>query len=341
MLKGHQSWVFQTEPIITSTSTIVGPFEGKGPLAKDFDTIHEDTWIGQDSWEKAEKRLLEEALEKAIEKGGLEKDDIQFFFGGDLMSQLISSNFAARTLAVPFLGIFGACSTSMEGLALAGMLVDSGNAQTVLCASSSHNSAAEKQFRYPTEYGGQKPPTAQWTVTGAGAAIVQSSPNASVSTGLKISSATIGRIVDMGLSDPFNLGGAMAPAAVDTIEAHFRDLNCSFEDYDLIVTGDLGRVGYKIAYDLFHKHGWDIPEDTFRDCGMMMYGDHQPEVLAGGSGAACSTTVTYGHIFNRMKKGELKKVLIAATGALFSPISYQQKESIPCICHAVAIESLQ
>jgi stage V sporulation protein AD len=341
MLQGHQSWIFQSQPIISSTATVVGPFEGKGPLAEDFDLIHGDTWIGQNSWEKAEKRLLEDACEKAVEKAGLEKDNVQFFLGGDLMSQIISSNFAARTLAVPFLGIFGACSTSMEGLALASLLVDSGNAHTVMCATSSHNSAAEKQFRYPTEYGGQKPPTAQWTVTGAGAAIVQKPQKVkeSLKDGpqLKVTSATIGRIVDMGISDPFNMGAAMAPAAVDTLTAHFRDLNRSFEDYDLVVTGDLGHLGHKIAHDLMLEHGFTIPEGRYKDCGKIIYGN-DPIVLSGGSGCACSATVSYGHLFNQMKQGKLKRVLIAATGALLSPISYQQKESIPCICHAVSIE---
>lgn len=337
MLQGHQSWVFPTEPIISSSATVVGPFEGKGPLSNDFDLIHGDTWVGQDSWEKAEKKLLEDACETAIEKAGLEKEGIQFFLGGDLMSQLISSNFAARTLSLPFLGIFGACSTSMEGLALAALMVDSGNAETVLCGTSSHNSAAEKLFRYPTEYGGQKPPTAQWTVTGAGAAVIQSQQKAAGQSSLKVTSATIGRVVDMGISDPFNMGGAMAPAAVDTITAHFRDLNRSFEDYDLVVTGDLGHVGHEIAHDLLIKHGISIPKDRYQDCGKIIYGEN-PVVLAGGSGCACSAAVTYGHLLQRMRKGELKKILVAATGALLSPISYQQKESIPCICHAVSIE---
>lgn len=337
MLKGHQTWLFPNRPVIASAASVVGPFEGKGPLANDFDRIHGDTWIGQDSWEKAEKRLLEEACELAIEKAGLTKEDVQFFIGGDLLPQLISSSFAARTLSVPFLGVFGACSTSMESLALSALLVDSGNAQTVLCGTSSHNSTAEKTFRYPTEYGGQKPPTAQWSVTGAGACVIQKEGQNAADTGLVITAATIGRVVDMGLSDPFNMGAAMAPAAVDTIEAHFRDTRTSFADFDLVITGDLGRVGYGLAIDLMKKHGLDVPEDKFADCGILIYGDN-PTVLAGGSGAACSATVTYGHIFKRMMAGELNKVMVAATGALLSLISVQQKETIPCTCHAVVIE---
>lgn len=340
MQQGHQSWVFQSQPIIRSSAAVVGPFEGKGPLGDAFDLVHGEPRVGQDSWEKAEKRLLEDACEKAIAKAGLEKEAVQFYIGGDLMSQLISSNFAARTLSIPYLGIFGACSTSMEGLAIAAMMVDCGNASTVMCGTSSHNSSAEKQFRFPTEYGGQKPPTAQWTVTGAGAVIVQNDEKASALSNLRVTSATIGRVVDMGVSDPYNMGAAMAPAAVDTIMAHFRDCQVSFDDYDLIVTGDLGRVGHKIAHDLLEKQGFSVPKDKFKDCGIMIY-EESPHVLAGGSGAACSATVTYSHLMNELKKGTYKKILVAATGALLSPISVQQNETIPCICHAVCIERVE
>ncbi len=335
MLKGHQSWVFPSKPVILSTGTVVGPFEGKGPLAEDFDLIHGDLWVGQDSYEKAEKKMLEEACEIAVKKAGLQKQDIQFFLGGDLLNQIISCSFAARTMATPYLGLFGACSTSMEGLALGALLVESKAAKYLICGTASHNAAVEKQFRYPTEYGAQKPPTAQWTVTGAGMAVL--GPQGQ---GPRVTSATIGRVVDMGISDPFNMGSAMAPAAVDTLTAHFRDLGLSPSDYDLIATGDLGRVGHQIASDLLIKHNLEIPEEIFTDCGMLIYQPDQP-VMAGGSGCGCSAVVSYGHILNKMKKGELKKVLLIATGALLSPLSYQQKESIPCIAHAVAIEHIQ
>jgi stage V sporulation protein AD len=220
----------------------------------------------------------------------------------------------------------------MESLAMASLLIDSKSAKYVLAAASSHNIAAEKQFRYPTEYGAQKPPTAQWTVTGAGAGLI-----AEKGEGPKVTCATIGRVIDMGLTDPYNMGSAMAPAAVDTIEAHFRDLNIDPSYYDLIATGDLGTVGHSIASKLLDKHGLKIPPQIFTDCGMLIYKKDQP-VMAGGSGCGCSATVTYGHLLNRMKKGELRKILIIATGALLSPLSYQQKESIPCIAHAVSIE---
>lgn len=332
MLQGHQTWVFPNKPVILSTAAVGGPFEAQGPLAEDFDILHGDLWLGQDSYEKAEKKMLEEACEIAVKKAGLQKQDVQFFLGGDLMNQIVSSSFAARTLAVPYLGLFGACSTSMESLALGALIVDSQAGNYVICGTVSHNAAVEKQFRYPTEYGSQKPPTAQWTVTGAGVALLSTKGE-----GPWVTSATIGRVVDMGVTDPFNMGSAMAPAAADTITAHLRDLRIPPRDYDLIVTGDLGRVGHRIARDLLKKHGLEITAEKLTDCGLLIYSEEQP-VLAGGSGCGCSATVTYGHILNRLKRGELKKVLIVATGALLSPLSYQQKESIPCIAHAVSIE---
>lgn len=333
MRQGHQSWVFPLKPVIVGHAAIGGPFEAKGPLAEDFDILHGDLTIGQESWEKAEKVLLEEACSKAVEKAGLTKEQINFMLAGDLMNQIISASFSARTLSIPFLGIFGACSTAMEGLALAALMVNSQSADYVLAATSSHNGAAEKQYRYPTEYGSQKPPTAQWTVTGAGAAVV-----ARNGTGLRITGATIGHVVDMGLTDPFNMGAAMAPAALSTIESHFRDFQLPHDHYDLIVTGDLGRTGHAILSDLLPKHQMNIPLDRYVDCGKLIYGDN-PNVWSGGSGCGCIATVTYGHLLRRMKQGEWKRILLVATGALLSPLSFQQGESIPCIAHAVAVES--
>jgi stage V sporulation protein AD len=334
MLIGHQSWKFENRPIIRGAATVVGPFEGQGPLANDFDIIHGDLMLGQESWEKAEKTFLEEAAKLAIENAGLTKEQVNFYVGGDLMNQIISSSFAARTLAIPYLGVFGACSTSMESLAIAAMIVNSRSAKYVLASACSHNASVEKQFRYPTEYGSQKPPTAQFTVTGAGASIVSHEGK-----GLAVTSATIGRVIDMGLTDPFNMGAAMAPAAVDTIEAHFRDLQIEPEYYDLIVTGDLSKVGYEIANDLFEKHKFPIKQTEYRDCGMMIYNYEKQTVQSGASGCGCSAVVTYGHLLKRMRRGELKRILVVATGALLSPISFQQGESIPCVAHAVCIEN--
>lgn len=333
MLQGYQSWVFRNRPIIAATGTVVGPFEGQGPLAEDFDLVHGDLMLGQESWEKAEKTLLEEANKLAIENAGLTKEQINFYIGGDLMNQIISSSFSARTLSIPYIGVFGACSSSMESLALASLIIDSGSAKYALASACSHNASVEKQFRYPTEYGSQKPPTAQFTVTGAGSAVV-----AKEGKGPCITSATIGRVIDMGLTDPFNMGAAMAPAAVDTIEAHFRDLRIEPGHYDVIFTGDLAKLGYTLACELFEKHNIPIDQNKYFDCGMMIYDYEKQEVQSGASGCGCSAVVTYGHILKQLQKGDFNRILVVATGALLSPLSFQQGESIPCIAHAVAIE---
>ena len=304
-------------------------------MAEDFDILHDDLWMGQDSYEKAQRTLMEEAVQTAMEKGDLQKEDIEFLIAGDLINQITPTSFAARTVQIPYFGIFGACSTSMEGLALASFIVNYNGAKNIITGASSHNASTEKQFRYPTEYGGQKPPTAQWTVTGAGVALV------TTNTGQEnlpfTTSATIGKVVDMGLTDPFNMGGAMAPAAADTITAHFKDLQRDPSYYDLIVTGDLAKVGRDTVLELLETQGMKISQERLQDCGLMIYGKDQP-VQAGASGAGCSATVTYGHLLNQMKKGIYKKILVVATGALLSPLSFQQNESIPCIAHAVSIE---
>ncbi|WP_282935763.1 stage V sporulation protein AD [Paenibacillus sp. RC67] len=334
MLQGHQSWIFRNKPVIQATATVVGPDESQGPLVEEFDIVHGDLTLGQDSWEKAERKLMEEAGKLAIENAGLTKEQVQFYIGGDLMNQIISNTFAARTMSIPYIGIFGACSTSMEGLALASLVVDSGSAKYAMTGTCSHNCTSEKQFRYPTEYGSQKPPTAQYTVTGAGAAVLSRHGEGPVVTG-----ATIGRVVDMGIKDPFNMGAAMAPAAVDTMQAHFRDFRREPGYYDLIVTGDLASVGYEIACELLDKHKVPMNQTTYKDCGLMVFDVEKQAVMSGGSGCGCSAVVTYGHIMKKLRKGELKRVLVVATGALLSPLSFQQGESIPCIAHAVAIES--
>lgn len=283
MLQGHQSWVFNSKPVIIASSAVGGPFESRGPLAASFDILHSDMYLGQNSFEKAEKKLLEQACAIAIEKAGTKKEDIHFFLCGDLLNQIISSSFAARTLGIPFLGLYGACSSSMEGLSLAAQLIDSGAARIVLAATSSHNGASEKQYRYPTEYGSQKPPSAQWTVTGAGAAVV-----APQGDGPKVTAATIGRIVDMGISDPFNMGAAMAPAAVDTIQAHCKDLGRDPSYYDLIATGDPKQVKNILVlenalpaqfyYDvLYALGGKPIPVSLYTRCMGIMISPEEAE----------------------------------------------------------------
>ncbi|MUT66289.1 stage V sporulation protein AD [Paenibacillus sp. NEAU-GSW1] len=334
MLRGNQTWWFENRPVIIGAASVVGPDEGDGPLAADFDLVHPELDMQQKSWEKAERLLMEQASDFAIQNAGISKDQLQFYVGGDLLNQIISNSFAARSLGVPYLGMFGACSTSMETLAVASLMVNSRSANYALAGTCSHNCTAEKQFRYPTEYGSQKPPTAQYTVTGAGAAVV-----AQTGEGPVVECATVGKIVDLGITDPFNMGGAMAPAAVDTIQSHFNDTGRTPKDYDLIVTGDLAGVGHPIAKELLLRNGVPMDETVFGDCGLMIYDVNRQKVQAGGSGCGCSATVTYGHLLKRIARGELNRILVVATGALLSPISYQQGESIPCIAHAVAISS--
>jgi stage V sporulation protein AD len=320
--------------MIVATGVSGGPFEANGNLANDFDLLHEDLWMGMETYEQAHRVLVEESMKVALNKANVQKEQVQFFMAGDLINQITPTSFSARTMQIPYFGLFGACATSMEGLAMASFVINYQGAKYILTGASSHNAAVEKQFRYPTEYGGQKPPTAQWTVTGAGVALI--CPNDS-SVNPVTTSATIGKVIDMGLTDPFNMGGAMAPAAADTIIAHFRDLEIDPSYYDLIITGDLGRIGNESAFEVLQKSGLKIKRSQFQDCGLLIYKDDQP-VQSGASGAGCSATVLYGHLLNQLKQGVYKRILVVATGALLSPLTFQQNESIPCIAHAVAIE---
>ncbi|MDT3424896.1 stage V sporulation protein AD [Paenibacillus forsythiae] len=335
---GKQTWQFTSRPAILGASSVVGPEEGDGPLAADFDFVYDTLKMNENTWEKAERRMFEKAVRLALMKAEIKQEELEFFVGGDLMNQIISASFAAKKLGTPYLGVFGACSTSMESLAVASMIVDSGGAKYALAGTASHNCTVEKQFRYPTEYGSQRPPTAQYTVTGSGCAVI--TRNDGTQSGPFVTAATIGKVMDFDIKDPFNMGSAMAPAAADTIMAHFRDTGLSPGYYDLIATGDLASVGLPITQELLAKAGIPMEQTEFTDCGLMIYDrERQKFVIAGGSGCGCSATVTYGHILKRMKKGQLKRVLVVATGALLSPLSYQQGDSIPCIAHAVALES--
>jgi len=334
ILQGKRSWVFDKPPVIIAAGTVVGPDEGEGPLAADFDLVHPDLEMGQQTWEKSEKLLMEQAADIALQHAKLTKDRLSFFVGGDLMNQIISTTFAARTVGAPYIGVFGACSTSMETLAVASLMVGTGAAEYAMAGTCSHNCTVEKQFRYPTEYGSQKPPTAQYTVTGAGASIVARNGDGPV-----VTAATIGKVMDLGIKDPFNMGAAMAPAAVDTIQGHFQDTGREPGYYDLIVTGDLAGVGHPLASEMLKRNGVPMEQTKFQDCGLMIYDVEKQKVQAGGSGCACSAVVAYGHLLKRIRKGELRRILVVATGALLSPLSYQQGESIPCVAHAVAIEA--
>jgi stage V sporulation protein AD len=332
---GHQTFIFDQHPIVRSVATVVGPMEGAGPLARDFDIVHADMMLTEKSWEKAERKMLEEACTLAIENAELQKESVDFFIAGDLMNQLTSASFVAEKLAIPHIGVFGACSTSMASLALGALYIGSGVAQHVLTATCSHNATAEKQFRYPTEYGAQKPPTAQHTVTGAGAAVLSNIGDGE-GDAITIAAATIGRVIDMGITDPMNMGAAMAPAAVDTITAHLRDMRCNADAYDIIVTGDLAAVGHELACTLLHRHGIHDAAARLVDCGLLIFDRTAQEVQAGGSGCGCSAVVTFGHLFKRMLRGEWQRMLVVATGALLSPLTFQQGETIPSVAHAVA-----
>jgi stage V sporulation protein AD len=330
-LLGRQTWKFGNNIYLNTAGTAVGPMESDGPLGTYFDKTYSNLHCDQKNWELAERQLMEDAIHACLQKAQLKPEDINFLLAGDLLNQIVSANYTARGNRIPFLGIFGACSTSMESLALGAALVDGGYANRVIAAVSSHNATAERQFRYPTEYGGQKPDTATFTVTGAGAALVSKEIS-----DIKITSATVGKVVDLGITDPFDMGSAMAPAAADTIAAHFKEMKVSPDEYDLIATGDLSGVGAPIVKMLLKEQGYDI-SDNHRDCGLMVYRPDQ-EVFAGGSGCACSAVVTYGYILDEIRKGNLKKVFIVATGALLNPVMVQQKETIPTIAHGVVLE---
>lgn len=327
----RQTWQFTENVRIQSSSAVGGPKEAEGPLASFFDKTYDDLYAGQETWEKAEKQLMEDAVRYTLQKANKIESDVDLILAGDLLNQIITASFTAEQLNIPLMGMFGACSTSMLTLANAAALVNAGYSNYVVAACSSHNATAERQFRYPTEYGGQKPPYAQWTVTGAGAALVGIGGN-----GPRITHATMGKVVDMGIKDPFDMGAAMAPAAISTLIQHFRDLNRKPQDYDLIVTGDLATVGYAIVKEDMQTQGYDM-DKVYNDCGLMIYSPEQ-EVFAGASGCASSATVTYGYIMNQLEQGKLGRVLVVATGALLSPVSYQQGNSIPCIAHAVVFE---
>ena len=328
--------ILRNRPRIVGSAAIAGKKEAAGPLRNDFDQIIEDDLFGEETWEKAESRFQYTAATLAIQKAGLTPSQIGAALGGDLLNQIMAASLAVRELHIPFIGLYGACSTMAESLCLASMLVDGGYLQHAVCTASSHFCTAERQYRFPLEYGCQRPPTAQWTVTGAGSAVVSSDEKL-----LAICHAThvtLGRIVDMAIKDANNMGAAMAPAAADTLHRHLIDLNRSPADYDLIITGDLGRVGHDVLLTLMQERGMPLDPARYIDCGLEIFTPEQ-DVHAGGSGCGCSAVTLCGHIFRRFQQGELKRVLFMATGALLSPTTSQQGDSIPGIAHAIALEA--
>lgn len=329
---GKQTWVFQTQPTIVSTGTVAGKTESEGPLGGFFDVRHKDDRLNFDTWEHAEQALFNEAANLALTKAKLTSDEIDLMVGGDLNAQLSSFYFGLRAFPIPALGIYSACASFSEAMALAALAVDSSMAKYVLTGTSSHNSTAERQFRYPTEYGAQRPPTAQRTVTGAGMAVLGAVPG-----NIAITHATIGQVEDFGIQSPWEMNAAMAPAAVATIEAHFQDTGRSFGDYDCIATGDLGFVGHAILRELLEARNLP-PGKVLTDCGMLIYNRNQPEVFSGGSGGACATLVTLGHLLNQLEAGKWKRLMVVSTGALLSSVTAQQNDTIPSVAHGVVFE---
>lgn len=329
--RGKQSFLLPQMPVITQWASVAGKKESEGPLAHTFDLVSQDTYFGQKTWEQAEKQMQKLALETLLKKAGLQKQQVGLVLSGDLLNQCIGSSFTLRNTGVPHLGLYGACSTMAESILIASMVVGGGFSDRVVAMTSSHFASSERQYRFPLGYGGQRTPSAQWTVTGSGAALLCTS-----GTGPRIESATIGTVTDLGIKDANNMGAAMAPAAYSTIRGHFDDLGTGPEDFDLIVTGDLGQVGKDVLLELAKRDGIHLG-GKLTDCGTLVFDQTKQDVHAGGSGCGCSGITLCGYLLDQLNSGKLKKILFCGTGALLSPTSTQQGLPIPGVCHAVAI----
>lgn len=340
MKKIGRTYIFELPPLIIGSAGVAGKKEGEGPLKNDFDMVFEDTTMGQESFELAESAMLHDAIIRALASANVSPKDVDFVMTGDLLDQCTGSCFALKDLEMPFIGMYGACSTMALTLCNSAMLVSAG-ANICVAGASSHFASSERQFRYPLEYGGQRPPTAQWTVTGAGCAVVQNQNNVDpekLQNAVKISAVHIGTITDLGIKDANNMGAAMAPAAARTIADFLHDTQTKPEDYDLILTGDLGLTGSKLLFELLQEDSEIDIETQHKDCGTMIFNLAEQDVNSGGSGCGCSASVVCSHIIKNIKNGTLKKVLFVATGALMSPTSTKQGQSIPGIAHAVLLE---
>lgn len=333
---GKQTIKLESKPCIYSTSSIVGPKEMQGPLAQYFDLHIKDVYFEEKSFEKAESKMLETCINNLLIKSGITQNDVDIIFSGDLLNQCISSGFAIRNFDVPFLGLYGACSTFCEGLLLSSIVIEANVAKQVIASASSHFCSAERQFRMPLEHGNQKSPLAQSTVTGSGAALIINREVAD--NGIHITYVTPGKIIDLGVTDMSNMGAAMAPAVFSTISNHLTDTGRTIDYYDYIITGDLGIHGSDMLYELFKKEGIDISK-KHKDCGVLIYDEENQDVNSGGSGCGCVASVFSSYIFNELKAKNINKILLIATGALMSPVSSSQGESIPGIAHAIAIEN--
>lgn len=331
--RGRQSFLLPNKPVITHWASIAGKKEAEGPLKDSYDLASQDTYFGQRTWEQGEKRLQQLALETLMGKAGISQEQVDVVFSGDLLNQCIGSSFSLRGLGIPHLGLYGACSTMSESLLLSAMAVDGGYAQRAIAMTSSHFASSERQYRFPLGYGGQRTPTSQWTVTGSGAALVCQEGDGPV-----IESCTIGTVTDLGIKDANNMGAAMAPAALETIQAHMEDLGVAPGDFDMIVTGDLGQLGKEILLELAARNGLELG-GKLADCGTMVFDNTTQDVHAGGSGCGCSAITLCGHLLGQLQRGTLKRILFCGTGALLSPTSTQQGLPIPGVCHAVSILS--
>ncbi len=331
---GTQTAAMANPPSLAAWANVAGKKEGEGPLADTFDYIDKDDTFGESTWEKSESAMQKQALTLALNKAGQAASALDWLFAGDLLNQCIGSSFAAREQQVPFFGLYGACSTMGEGLALAAMTLDGGFGEWAAVTASSHFCSAERQYRTPLEYGGQRTPASQWTATAAGAAVL-----AREGPGPYITHVTVGKIVDKGVTDTNNMGAAMAPAAAATLTAHFQDTGCSPSSYDMIFTGDLGVLGSELLVELLRKDGVQIKNHA--DCGAMIFDIEHQDVHCGGSGCGCCASVLTGHILNNLKAGKWKNILFCPTGALHSPTSAFQGESIPGICHAISISTVK
>lgn len=329
---GKQTVKFDNVSIVGSYSA-VGKKEGEGPLKDWFDSITEDAHFGEKSWEKAEMKMLLCAVNGAIDNSGIRMEDIEYFLGGDLLNQCISANFASRELGLPFLGLYGACSTMIESIILGSMILSGKFAKNLVCGACSHFCSAERQYRFPLAYGGQRPPTSQWTVTGAGGTVLST-----VKNGINVTYGTTGRIIDAGISDLNNMGAAMAPAACHTITTFFEDTGFDPSSYDLVITGDLGHVGHDLLKELLSENGLKIP--SLSDCGCLIFDKETQDTHSGGSGCGCCASTLNSYIIKNMKKGNIKKALIIATGALMSPTTAYQGETIPAIAHLIQLEGV-
>ena len=334
---GKQSVSFTDPPYILGEASVCGPKEADGPLAGYFDIVSEDPTFGKDSWEEGESEMVKQAVELAIKKAGKEKSDIRYLFAGDLLGQLIATTFGVKDMDIPIFGLYGACSTCGEGLSLAAMTVAAGYADYAVSATSSHYGSAEKQFRFPLEYGNQRPLSATWTVTGSGAFVIGSKKDDDAPVSVRIKGVTTGKIVDYGVKDSFNMGACMAPAAADLIYQNLQDFDVKPTYYDRIITGDLGKIGRKILIDLLKDNGVDISRQHM-DCGIEIFDNEEQDTHSGGSGCGCSAITLAGYILKQLREGSWKRVLFVPTGALLSTVSYNEGQNIPGIAHGVIIE---